>query len=785
MHFTLREKFLIMLFGISIVVGICGSVFGDIYSRSRTTGNLDIFCKENARELDSVFADVSARVDTIALEGEDSLSRAIDPTQRSFIDEMNASSEVLFRQVLDNMEGHCYIYLKYNYELLGNEGIFFEKEKKEIKSLPLTDLSKYDKSDVEHVGWYYLPVEYGTPVWLEPYHNGNVDTYMISYVYPVYHDGEFFCLYGVDLDLNELLYKVRTMKVGSSGFCVLYDKAGNPLGRVPVELEADRDGFVTSSQNLKNGMTLVAYISKDEIYAMRRSPAYKATAVIYILLLIGFLFFALMSIRSKNTEEDKARKRTWLFVVGVCISLVLMLQIGFLLVMKVGAGGGPEPVSVTQDGGYFMDYKAVTPADREPYSFIETNGKPNGYCVEIANAIANDIMANIDVQVVEKELALNMLRNGEADMVVGLDSSAATDNPDLIFTDPIVSDYVCVYGKVPVSGIGDILKADIACVRGDIFPDVYDIRDTANVYDTYKEAMESVSNGTNDFFVGLRPCAQQVITENRYTSINEVYVLVESQICVAVNGDHEMFSKSLDAAIADIQTEGLITSLHEKWLENRKRQKSTRDILVENSVFYEITAFILVILIVIYQVLFFRAREDRIFLLSETDSLTGIYNRRGGERRIKQLLRQRVPGAFVLLDVDKFKTINDTYGHLVGDKVLAAIGRCMKQTFRSQDVCMRMGGDEYVIYISNITREEHFRDIINRFFNELQGIDIPEINGRLISVSAGAILWSGAEEKDYTSLYGAADKGTYDSKKFIGNHITIVSDKERDKDEKD
>ena len=98
---------------------------------------------------------------------------------------------------------------------------------------------------------------------------------------------------------------------------------------------------------------------------------------------------------------------------------------------------------------------------------------------------------------------------------------------------------------------------------------------------------------------------------------------------------------------------------------------------------------------------------------------------------------------------------------------------------------MRMGGDEYAVYISNVSIEKHFRVIINRFFNELQGIDIPELHGRQISVSVGAILWSGEEERDYLSLYEETDKCTYESKKYIGNHVTIVSDKERDKDEKD
>ena len=62
---------------------------------------------------------------------------------------------------------------------------------------------------------------------------------------------------------------------------------------------------------------------------------------------------------------------------------------------------------------------------------------------------------------------------------------------------------------------------------------------------------------------------------------------------------------------------------------------------------------------------------------------------------------------FCLFDVDKFKAINDTFGHVVGDEVLVAIANCMKNTFRDRDIIMRLGGDEFVAVIIGKNSKEY------------------------------------------------------------------------------
>ena len=87
------------------------------------------------------------------------------------------------------------------------------------------------------------------------------------------------------------------------------------------------------------------------------------------------------------------------------------------------------------------------------------------------------------------------------------------------------------------------------------------------------------------------------------------------------------------------------------------------------------------------------------------DALTKICNRGYGEAQIEKLLKAKKNGMFLLFDVDKFKHINDTYGHSIGDEVLIQVADALKQTFEQAGVCMRLGGDEFAVYAPEITEQ--------------------------------------------------------------------------------
>lgn len=153
--------------------------------------------------------------------------------------------------------------------------------------------------------------------------------------------------------------------------------------------------------------------------------------------------------------------------------------------------------------------------------------------------------------------------------------------------------------------------------------------------------------------------------------------------------------------------------------------------------------------------------------------MTGLKNRGSGEKNITDLMDQGIEGMFCLLDADKFKSINDNFGHEVGDKVIKAIANCLKKSFRNNDVVMRLGGDEFAAYAIGVTDLEHANIVINRIFGLIDKIDIPELGERKISISLGAAFFSVAENLNFTELYKRADSVAYESKKTFGNCATF------------
>lgn len=186
-----------------------------------------------------------------------------------------------------------------------------------------------------------------------------------------------------------------------------------------------------------------------------------------------------------------------------------------------------------------------------------------------------------------------------------------------------------------------------------------------------------------------------------------------------------------------------------------------------------ITLAILLISVWIITVLMNRS-QGNLISLSQTDGLTKIKNRISGEENIISLMKEKKYGMFGLLDVDKFKSINDDFGHNVGDLVIIAVAECLKKAFREQDVIVRFGGDEFAVYAVGVTRKDIADKVIERFFEHISNIKIDALNGRKICVSMGATFYHGDTGESFDNLYVRADEGLYDSKKKFGSAVAYV-----------
>ena len=156
---------------------------------------------------------------------------------------------------------------------------------------------------------------------------------------------------------------------------------------------------------------------------------------------------------------------------------------------------------------------------------------------------------------------------------------------------------------------------------------------------------------------------------------------------------------------------------------------------------------------------------------ASVDKLTGLYNRAGYDRILAEMdLHSAI---LLLFDTDKFKAVNDTYGHETGDRVLVSISRVIRQNFRSEDRVCRIGGDEFVVLMLNVEGDQ--RDLIRRKVNRInRELAHPEGKLPIVSLSVGVAF--GADEPDAETLFAHADEALYKVKQAGGRDCIFYGD---------
>lgn len=166
--------------------------------------------------------------------------------------------------------------------------------------------------------------------------------------------------------------------------------------------------------------------------------------------------------------------------------------------------------------------------------------------------------------------------------------------------------------------------------------------------------------------------------------------------------------------------------------------------------------------------------HDRIQKLAREDELTGLYNRRHWmslyEKEFNRTLRYENDLSVLILDLDKFSDINDTYGHLAGDQILREVAELLDETTRDPDVIGRYGGEEFGLFLPE-TGHEPAVELAERIRRTVEEHEF-EYDGATIecTVSIGvAELWSGRDDK--TSLLNKADQALYEAKRSGRNRV--------------
>ena len=158
----------------------------------------------------------------------------------------------------------------------------------------------------------------------------------------------------------------------------------------------------------------------------------------------------------------------------------------------------------------------------------------------------------------------------------------------------------------------------------------------------------------------------------------------------------------------------------------------------------------------------------------DTDELTGLRNKAALTREINAFLADGSAGrgTMLLLDVDRFKSINDTYGHDVGDDVIRQFGRFLAGMFTGDEITGRFGGDEFIVFIKNSDDLQAARGIAGRVVRGAsEAVTLPD-SGWTISVSIGIAVCGGGE-KSYSEIFRKADTALYRAKADLAESVCV------------
>lgn len=173
------------------------------------------------------------------------------------------------------------------------------------------------------------------------------------------------------------------------------------------------------------------------------------------------------------------------------------------------------------------------------------------------------------------------------------------------------------------------------------------------------------------------------------------------------------------------------------------------------------------------------AQRDEMRKLSITDPLTGVANRRwltsSGEVEIKKATRHRQPASILMVDIDHFKAVNDTWGHPTGDRVIRSLAKAMVSNLRDTDIVGRLGGEEFAAVLPNTEAEGAFAlaNRLREFIESAAAIESDDGTPVGFTVSIGVAGREGDESSTFDEVLAKADKALYTAKDRGRNLVVL------------
>lgn len=317
---------------------ICLVNLGSIL-RQDSSEMIRLLCTEKKQEINQQLISIEQSVNTI----HHFAVRELDDVERLWSDEEYRNSYLdkvieVSVNAAENTEAVISVYYRFNMEKTDPKaGVFLVKDEEgNFSDYPVTDLKQYGRANTAATGWYFVPLDNGKASWLEPYVNITMGIELISYVIPVYVDGETIGVIGMDIEVERLYHSVDSVQIYDTGYAFLTDEKGHilyhqgypngmKLGKEFEELEILRrkmsevkeEGSVVEYfkggqekklvfQKLQNGMLFAVCVPKSEIL----EPGRKLVSYVVVSIVVALAAVILITVRLSDVIIRPLRQLT-------------------------------------------------------------------------------------------------------------------------------------------------------------------------------------------------------------------------------------------------------------------------------------------------------------------------------------------------------------------------------------------------------------------------------------------------------------------------------------------
>ena len=322
MRFSIQSKILILSLSTTLIGTLSLGVLSTLFISRTTQRNSMQYMKDQANNEAAKLNYLFESHEKYTMAAAAGIYSQIKDDSTFLTDPQNLSRNIdgireRLKSTIYNLSNTKSVFVVFNPDIThSSEGVYLVRNTADglFENHATTNIKQFSPSDVEHVGWYYKPIMTGSPVWLPPYYNKNINAYIISYVIPIFLDNKEIGVTGIDIDFDQMTKQLSQVHFMQSGFAFLEDAEGtvvyHPTLPNGLTFKPEEDQ-VKISIPLINGMTLVTIAPVLEINAQR--DRHLKQSIIFILLLLAFttaitIFFS-RSITKPLKELTKEAKK--------------------------------------------------------------------------------------------------------------------------------------------------------------------------------------------------------------------------------------------------------------------------------------------------------------------------------------------------------------------------------------------------------------------------------------------------------------------------------------------